>query len=307
MKFIIMTNPGLDNKVVSELLDSKLIPTIIVTENPFYCENKNIFKYIIQKIVSTIRYIRNRDQLKNKYQAYFLARKYSIQTYPSQKVNSDDFAKLIKKKEIDYIFIFVFRLLKEKIFSAPKYGCINFHPALLPMNRGASPSNWSLLKKQRITGITFHFIDKGIDTGPIIEQYKFHLSGYETAKIINEYLMSIGSVLLVSLIYKLDYGIKYKITLNNLNQGSYEPPFRKQHSIISEKNTLKEIDTIIRASRIIEFCAIFRLAGMEYDITNCIDITTTGMQVIDSPYIDSKNNIILKTKDNRIAALITKK
>lgn len=306
MKFIIMSNPGLDNKVVSELLDSKLIPTIIVTDSPFYCKDKNPLLYIINKIRLRIRYIKNRNQIKSKYQAYFLAKKYSIQMYSSRKVNSDDFAKLIRKSEIDYIFTFSFNILKENIFTAAKYGCINFHPALLPMNRGASPSNWSVLKNQKTTGITFHYIDKGVDTGPIIEQYEFNLSGYETAKIINEFLLSIGSVLLVRLIYKLDYGIKHEIKTQNNSNGSYEPPFRKEHSVISEKNTFKEIDSIIRASRIVEFSAIYTLEGKDYKIVNCIDITTIERSVSESPFIDSRNNIVIKTKDNRIAALIVK-
>jgi methionyl-tRNA formyltransferase len=306
MKFIIMTNPGLDNNVVSELVDSKLIPTIIVTDSPFYCENKNLLKYIFKKILLTIRYIKNRNQIKSKYQAYFLAKKYSIQLYSSQKVNSDDFANLIKKNDIDYIFTFTYKILKEKIFTASKYGCINFHPALLPMNRGASPSNWSVMQNQKITGVTFHFIDKGVDTGPIIEQYEFNLSGYETAKIINEFLLSIGSLLLARLIYKLDYGIKNELKINNSSNGSYEPPFRKEHSIISEENTFEEIDSIIRASRIVEFGAIFRLKEIDYVIVNCINITTIEIPVFKSPFIDSKNNIIVKTKDNIIAALITK-
>jgi methionyl-tRNA formyltransferase len=306
MKFIIMTNPGLDNKVVSELINSKLIPTIIVTDSPFYCENKNPLKYIIKKTLLIIKYIKNRNQIKSKYQAYFLAKKYSIKLYSSQKVNSDDFVNLIKKNDIEYIFTFSFKILKEKIFTASKYGSINFHPALLPMNRGTSPSNWSVLQNQKITGITFHFIDKGIDTGPIIEQYEFNLSGYETAKILNEFLLSIGSLLLTRLIYKLDYGIKYDIKTNNSSNGSYEPPFRKEHRIISEKNTFEEIDSIIRASRIVEFGAIFRLEDIDYVIINCINITAIEIPVFESPFLDSKNNIVIKTKDNIIAALITK-
>ena len=72
MKFIIMTNPGLDNKVVSELINSKLIPTIIVTDSPFYCENKNPLKYIIKKTLNYKIY-QNRNQIKVNI-VYFLAK-----------------------------------------------------------------------------------------------------------------------------------------------------------------------------------------------------------------------------------------
>ena len=42
MKFIIMTDQGLDNNFMDELIASKLLPVLIVTTSPFYCGNLNL-------------------------------------------------------------------------------------------------------------------------------------------------------------------------------------------------------------------------------------------------------------------------
>lgn len=60
--------------------------------------------------------------------------------------------------------------LPRETFSAPRIGSVNVHASLLPSYRGPSPSRWVLENRESITGITSHFVDEGIDTGPIIHQ-----------------------------------------------------------------------------------------------------------------------------------------
>ncbi len=114
MKFIIMTGRGADNNFADELITSKLVPAIIVTESPFYCGKTNPLKFIAKKGFLFLRYLTKRNKVKKKYQAYFLSRKYSIPYWPSQKVNNDEFAELIKEMNIDYAFVFTFGVIKRK-------------------------------------------------------------------------------------------------------------------------------------------------------------------------------------------------
>jgi len=54
-----------------------------------------------------------------------------------------------------------------------KYGCINFHPAILPDWRGTAGYNVAILNKLPEWGATAHYVDNDIDTGRIIKSYKF--------------------------------------------------------------------------------------------------------------------------------------
>jgi len=75
-------------------------------------------------------------------------------------------------------------LLKPEIFEIPMYGCINFHPSLLPENRGWYPVVWEILSLEQRAGVTLHLIDKGADTGPIIAQREFPVKETDTGETL---------------------------------------------------------------------------------------------------------------------------
>ena len=306
MKFILMTNPTLEHNVVNELLKSGLKPQAIVTDNPFYVRKTSFIKYFAKKVIIIAKYLYKRQVFKNKFQPYFIAKKYSIPIYNSVNVNTIDFELKIKSMQIDYIFTFGYRILKENIINSPKIGCINFHPAYLPYNRGATPSKWVLLNNQTETGVTFHYISKGIDDGDIIEQYKIPLSGLENVEILNRYLFNIGSILLVKLIYKIKNKIKITTYTNNIDLGSYEKPFKKENSNILEGYDYNKIRNIIMATRDGNKYASYKYKGQNLAIINCID-STENFNEESLPFCSSNGNIYIKTSDNKQIMLIINK
>lgn len=66
-------------------------------------------------------------------------------------------------------------LLPESVFTVPRRGSINIHHALLPAYRGGSPLLWQVVNGEQRGGVTFHFIDNGIDTGPMLRQSAIEL------------------------------------------------------------------------------------------------------------------------------------
>lgn len=73
-------------------------------------------------------------------------------------------------------------ILKPEHIKAVRMGLINCHISLLPRGRGADPAVWSIVNKFP-AGVTMHWIDAGIDTGPIIAQMetnKFNTDTWET-------------------------------------------------------------------------------------------------------------------------------
>ncbi len=83
---------------------------------------------------------------------------------------SDKILELSKKFDVDYIFCFGDKILKSPLIDHYSNKIINFHPSLLPSFPGLHSIDQALKTSVQILGNTAHFIDKGIDTGPIILQ-----------------------------------------------------------------------------------------------------------------------------------------
>jgi len=48
-------------------------------------------------------------------------------------------------------------------------GAVNLHNSYLPWGRGSNPLFWSVMNSEP-TGVSIHWMDKGLDTGPLIAQ-----------------------------------------------------------------------------------------------------------------------------------------
>ena len=63
---------------------------------------------------------------------------------------------------------------------------VNIHPSLLPKYPGINGISESYNSKDSELGITIHYVDSGVDTGPIIFQASFHRTGMESSDEIEE-------------------------------------------------------------------------------------------------------------------------
>lgn len=98
------------------------------------------------------------------------------------------------------------QILPESILNIPKYGCINVHGSLLPKYRGAAPIQWAVLDGEEKTGITTMYMEKGLDTGDMIDKAEVVLDKKETAGSLHDKLMVLGANLLLETLKKLEDG-----------------------------------------------------------------------------------------------------
>jgi|GEM_PF-1000459 len=83
-------------------------------------------------------------------------------------VVTQDLSQLMAAHSCDYLFIFGSQIIKEPLLSQYEYRIINFHPSLLPAFPGKNAIDKAIEQGTFLTGNTAHFIDSGIDTGPVI-------------------------------------------------------------------------------------------------------------------------------------------
>jgi methionyl-tRNA formyltransferase len=74
-------------------------------------------------------------------------------------------------------------ILRPNLIDIFPNGIINVHPAYLPYNRGAYPNVWAIVDGTP-AGATIHYIDKGVDTGDIIDQSKVEIAPNDTGETL---------------------------------------------------------------------------------------------------------------------------
>ena len=62
------------------------------------------------------------------------------------------------------------RLIGPTLLQAYSHRMVNIHPSLLPAFPGKDAIGQAFEANVKITGVTIHFVDEGMDTGPIIAQ-----------------------------------------------------------------------------------------------------------------------------------------
>lgn len=83
----------------------------------------------------------------------------------------DALAEEIDRAEVDLIVLAGFmRILSPGFVQGRRGRIINVHPSLLPDFPGMHAVSQALDHRVEVTGVTVHFVDEGVDTGPIIAQ-----------------------------------------------------------------------------------------------------------------------------------------
>ena len=77
---------------------------------------------------------------------------------------------------------------------------INTHPALLPSFPGAHAVRDALAHGVKVTGSTVHYIDAGVDTGPIIAQQAVEVEPDDTESSLHERIKKVERQLIVSVL-----------------------------------------------------------------------------------------------------------
>ena len=120
--------------------------------------------------------------------------------------SSNELESWVKNLAPDLIVVYVMsQLLKENIYTIPRYGTINLHPSLLPKYRGPNPCFWSYYNMDKVGGVTVHFIDKGEDTGDILFQEEYNIPlGIKSSDRFDVLISQIGISLLTKAIENIE-------------------------------------------------------------------------------------------------------
>ncbi len=152
------------DQIESKRLNSEI--SLLITDNPSAFAIERAKKHGIEYLVIIPKEFRSKDE-------FFMK-----------------IAEELKKKDVGLVILAGFmRVVGKPLIDAFPNQIMNIHPALLPAFPGLHGQRQALEYGAKISGCTVHFVDKGIDTGPIIIQAAVPVFQDDTEDTLSERIL----------------------------------------------------------------------------------------------------------------------
>jgi phosphoribosylglycinamide formyltransferase-1 len=107
------------------------------------------------------------------------------------------------------------RIIPTKIVEKYYLKIVNIHPSLLPSFKGKDAQKQAFEYGVKISGCTVHFVDKGVDTGPIIAQICVDISDARSVEDVSKKILEKEHQLYFEVMKKLLFS-KWKVENRNV-------------------------------------------------------------------------------------------
>lgn len=166
------------------------------------------------------------------------AKKHSIEylyidpsKYSTKTAYYSEIANQLKTREVELVVLAGFmRVVQKPLLDVYPNRIMNIHPALLPSFPGLHGQRDAVDYSVRISGCTVHFVDEGVDTGPVIIQAVVAVSPDDNEDILSKRILALEHKIYPEAVrlyaegrLKID-GRKVKISGYNLPDGSIINP-----------------------------------------------------------------------------------
>lgn len=135
--------------------------------------------------------------------------------YASKEDYEREIAAELQQRGVELIVLAGYmRLLSPSFVEFYNGRIINIHPSLLPAFPGKDAIGQALAYGVKMTGVTVHFVDGGMDTGPVIAQKAVEIKDGDTAETLAERIHAVEQKLYSEVVSWFAQG---RISLNGRN------------------------------------------------------------------------------------------
>jgi phosphoribosylglycinamide formyltransferase-1 len=107
--------------------------------------------------------------------------------FPDRRTYDEKIVAVLKRLGVDLVVLAGYKLVvTEPFVEAFPNRILNVHPSLLPAFPGLKPHWQAVTYGVKISGVTVHLVDKGVDTGPIVVQCAVPVSPSDTPQTLEE-------------------------------------------------------------------------------------------------------------------------
>ena len=137
-------------------------------------------------------------------------------------------------------------ILPRAVLDAPRLGCLNVHPSLLPRWRGPAPIPRTIEAGDAETGVAVVRMDEGVDTGPVLLAERMPVPAGATAGTLHDALAALGGRLIVAALDGVAAG-----TLGATPQpddgATYAAKLTKDQGRLDWRRPADELERLVRA------------------------------------------------------------
>lgn len=140
-------------------------------------------------------------------------------------------------------------IVKPALFELPRLGTLNLHKGRLPDYRGLMPAFWELWNGETEVGCTAHWVNAGLDTGPVVATANVPCAPYSTVKGMQLCLQETGVDLIRDAVVALAED-RLRATPQGSGGHTYGRPTPKQQHMLARQVARKLPHRTSRARRI---------------------------------------------------------
>jgi methionyl-tRNA formyltransferase len=121
--------------------------------------------------------------------------------WPARQVKENGFAETVRRERVDLLLnVHSLYVLPGDVVAAPRIGSFNLHPGPLPRYAGLNAPSWAIYHGEKSHAVTLHWMDGGIDTGPIAYQAELTIEPDDTGLTLSAKCVRAGLRLLHDLL-----------------------------------------------------------------------------------------------------------
>jgi methionyl-tRNA formyltransferase len=154
-----------------------------------------------------VSYRKNRETKKKRPDVVAPLTELATEVICAPATNSPETIDALRRLNCDLLLLGQCGILRDDVLAIPRIGTLNAHPGILPYYRGLDSSKWAVLQNDwDKIGVTAHWVDEGVDTGPIVAKRTYRIRGSTNSDQLDAVLFEECADLLVQVVGRLLHG-----------------------------------------------------------------------------------------------------
>lgn len=164
-----------------------------------------------------------------------------------ERVSAPGLVARLKAVAPDLVVVVAFgQMLAQAVLDVPRWGAINIHASLLPKYRGPAPIQRAIMDNAPETGLTAMKMEAGLDTGPILLQWRTPVGEEETAGQLHDRLAARSGPFLLQTLAGLSQR-RLSLQLQDERLATYAPKIDRKEAEVDWARPAWELSGVIRA------------------------------------------------------------